>query len=94
LNASQTNKTTALIAPGIIHVCLVVDSNTESRGLDVLLAARALRRSEASFVCGWVGMVDIAGAVDGRRDMDGREVKALIVAWQGDQRQRRAKGIG
>jgi hypothetical protein len=58
----------------------VVDSKTESRGLEVLLAARALRRSEASLVCGWVGIVDIAEAVDGIRDIDGREVRALIAA--------------
>jgi hypothetical protein len=70
----------ALIVPGIIQVCFVVDSKTESRGLEVLLAARALRRSEASLVCGWVGIVDIAEAVDGIRDMDGREVRALIAA--------------
>lgn len=63
----------------------MVDSKTESKGLEVLLAARALRRSEASLMCGWVGMVEIAEAVDGRRDMDGREVRALIVAWLGDE---------
>ena len=44
-------------------------------------AARALRRSEASLLCGWTGMVDMAEAVEGILDMEGGETNAVIV-WR------------
>ena len=69
------------MAPGIIQVCLCVCSTSASSGFEVFDAARALRRSEASLLCGWTGIVEIADAVDGILDMEGGEANALI-AWR------------
>lgn len=52
-----------------------------SYGLAVFDAARALRRSAASFTCGCSGIVEIAEGVDAIRDIDGRETKADITRY-------------
>jgi hypothetical protein len=66
------------MAPGIIQVCLCVVSTIGSRGFEEFDSARALLRKEASLLCGWRGIVEIAEAVEGMRDMEGRENKALM----------------
>jgi hypothetical protein len=69
-----------VIVPGMIQVCLCVDSTRESSGFEVFEAALARRRSEACLLCGCSGIVEIADAVEGRRDMEGRDVRKLITA--------------
>jgi len=63
----------------MIQVCLCVDSAIGSSGFGVFDSARALRRSEASLLAGWMGIVEMEDVVDAIRDIDGREDSALIV---------------
>ena len=69
----------ALIAPGMIQVCLCMDSTTKSKGFGVFDAARARRRSAACFTYGCSGIVDIAEGVDGIRAIEARDVTLILI---------------
>jgi len=79
------------IAPGMIQVCLCVDSAIGSSGFEAFDSARALRRSEASLLAGCMGIVEMEEAVEGIRAIDGREDRALIVSQLCFTRQKRGE---